>query len=392
VTVKLAGTKFKLGAEFAIRNANEIGLSGAVDVRAFGAVGDGVADDAAAVQAALDYALANDKGVYFPGGHYFIDDFVYLREGVSICGDGKAATEIHFGANGRFIFQGASNAYAGRMSIRHMGLTNQGGGPVFALVFGYVTRVTIFDCVVYNTGVSLSGFSYCTFDKCDLFGGQLYADHPLVNEISEALKVSNCNGSGFLVLVKDTADVIIKGTHLIGGASQINIARGEQNSAFYPPVFISDTVVDSGDDEQIVLTGVCPHIRGVFVSGGRTNLKNGMVLTDCTEGGIVDAQVRFCGGHGLFMQACREMTITASTFNDNRLYGVRIGGSSFLRFIGNTMSNAPSWFGGSYVQTDGIADEPSNSTNITLAFNKVTGNSNNSYFLPHASNIIEHNN
>ena len=53
MTIKLAGTKFELGAEFARRNANEIGLSGAVDVRAFGAVGDGVTDDTTAFNAAM---------------------------------------------------------------------------------------------------------------------------------------------------------------------------------------------------------------------------------------------------------------------------------------------------------------------------------------------------
>jgi len=50
--VKIAGTKYRLGAEFNLRNVNEIGLSGAVDVRAFShlVVGN---DWTAAIQAAI---------------------------------------------------------------------------------------------------------------------------------------------------------------------------------------------------------------------------------------------------------------------------------------------------------------------------------------------------
>jgi hypothetical protein len=66
--VKIAGTKLALGPEFILRNVNEIGLSGAVDVRAFGAVvGDGVVNDTVAVRAAHVYANALGLPVSYAG-------------------------------------------------------------------------------------------------------------------------------------------------------------------------------------------------------------------------------------------------------------------------------------------------------------------------------------
>ena len=64
----------------------------------FSAVGDGTHDDTTHIQAALDYAVANDvKYVYFPAGEYLISDSLVLvkfaagafsYQGVSLVGDG----------------------------------------------------------------------------------------------------------------------------------------------------------------------------------------------------------------------------------------------------------------------------------------------------------------
>jgi hypothetical protein len=66
--VKIAGTKFRLGPEFILRNVNEIGLGGAVDVRAFGAApGRTAAENASAFALALassDVVMVNDPGPY----------------------------------------------------------------------------------------------------------------------------------------------------------------------------------------------------------------------------------------------------------------------------------------------------------------------------------------
>ena len=188
---------------------------------------------------------------------------------------GKTATEIWFGPAGQFKSTGTSGANVGSFTIQDIGLTNQGGGAVFGLSLNYTERVSIERCIIYGTGVVLSAFNYITMRDCDLFGGELYADHPTANGISEALKMFGCNGSGFKITVRDTADVMIDNVSLLGGQSQINIQRGDQPANFWPPIFISNTVVDSSDSEALILDGVAPKVSSSFFSGGRTNLKDG---------------------------------------------------------------------------------------------------------------------
>lgn len=47
-------------------------LSDQVSVKDFGAVGNGTADDTAAIQAAINYASGKGKALYFPGGNYLV--------------------------------------------------------------------------------------------------------------------------------------------------------------------------------------------------------------------------------------------------------------------------------------------------------------------------------
>src|SRR5690606_29334692 len=63
------------------------------DVRDFGAVGDGVADDTAAIQACID--AAGDTGaVLFPPGIFYITAPLVLRAGTELRGAGTKATEL----------------------------------------------------------------------------------------------------------------------------------------------------------------------------------------------------------------------------------------------------------------------------------------------------------
>lgn len=369
-------------------------ISGSLcNVKDFGAVGNGTTNDAAAIQNAIDAADTNgNNGVFFPAGSYYVNSQVNLRNKVSLFGAGKTGSEIWFGASGQFKMTGADGANIGFMSIQNMGLTNQGGGPAFALAMSYVERVTISNCVVYNTGIALSPFQYVTIENCDLFSGELYADHPTVDRISEALKIFGCNGSGFKVNVKDTADVVIDNCSFLGGAGGVAIRRGENPAGFYPPVFISNSVIDATNDECLILEGVCPHITNCFFSGGRTNLKNGVAMSDCTEGAFLNTQVRFCGNDGLWMGFCNNITVAGCVFNDNKRNGIRVGDSNNLRFIGNTMTYVPTWYGGSYLQDTGFTDEPSNCTNLSLIANNVAGNISAGIYAPGATNTIIGNN
>jgi hypothetical protein len=60
-----------------------------VNVFDFGAVNDGVTDNTAAIQAAIDFAAANDGGIVFiPSGSYICSSGLILKRGVNLVGEG----------------------------------------------------------------------------------------------------------------------------------------------------------------------------------------------------------------------------------------------------------------------------------------------------------------
>ncbi|WP_197378833.1 right-handed parallel beta-helix repeat-containing protein [Mycolicibacterium mengxianglii] len=69
--------------------------SGAIDVRQFGALGDGRTDDTAALQQALDAALSSgDHSVHVPAGTYLISATLRYGDGLTLIGAGSSATVI----------------------------------------------------------------------------------------------------------------------------------------------------------------------------------------------------------------------------------------------------------------------------------------------------------
>src|SRR4051812_5628015 len=63
---------------------------GAAHVPAGGIVGDGVADDAPAIQAAIDAAAGRGGAVFLPAGRYRLAAALQARSGVTLAGDGAA--------------------------------------------------------------------------------------------------------------------------------------------------------------------------------------------------------------------------------------------------------------------------------------------------------------
>lgn len=59
-----------------------------VSVKDFGAVGNGVVNDTAAIQAAITYAAASSKSVYMPAGTYLVGSTISIPSNITIYGDG----------------------------------------------------------------------------------------------------------------------------------------------------------------------------------------------------------------------------------------------------------------------------------------------------------------
>lgn len=77
-----------------------------VSVKDFGAVGDGVADDTAAIQAALDAAASGGNVLHFPGGVYSVTGGLTGPRNLCVTGDGWQTTiKLANGANATHIIK-----------------------------------------------------------------------------------------------------------------------------------------------------------------------------------------------------------------------------------------------------------------------------------------------
>ena len=94
-----------------------------LNVLDFGAVGDGVADDTAAIQATVDNAITNSKTVFFPDGTYKVTSSIILNVNnfqLKIYGQSKAHTKIRFYPTIDSYLLDASSSEGGRLEIYEM--------------------------------------------------------------------------------------------------------------------------------------------------------------------------------------------------------------------------------------------------------------------------------
>lgn len=75
-----------------------------VSVKNFGAVGDGVNDDTAEIQAAIDSAVATNKMLYIPAGTYQTTASLVIPNNLSIKGDGEAKSIVRATGNTYPVF------------------------------------------------------------------------------------------------------------------------------------------------------------------------------------------------------------------------------------------------------------------------------------------------
>lgn len=178
-------------------------LKDIVSVKDFGAVGDGVADDRAAIQAAIDslgpFSPNNTRGgaVYIPAGTYLVSASInlLLKHGVSVIGDGELATEVK--ASGDypvFDVEGVGITVAD-MTIRGggSGLSSAHGLRLTSCNSGIVQNLNVYNC---KHGLSIWRAWQLHVSNIDMHGtscdyGIYMGESPSVNAKNNAVVASN---------------------------------------------------------------------------------------------------------------------------------------------------------------------------------------------------------
>ncbi|HYE07660.1 MAG TPA: glycosyl hydrolase family 28-related protein [Planctomycetota bacterium] len=153
-----------------------------INVKDHGAIGDGVADDASAINAAIVLAATSTKAVLLPPGTYKVGTTIALSSGVAMFGHNRETTIIRKAFNGDLL------TLAGSASLRDLyldgvGATYTGRGVVVAATSGgqSVIDCTIQDSEGYavefanNFGGSRSFFINCTLVRYNGSGAGRYA-------------------------------------------------------------------------------------------------------------------------------------------------------------------------------------------------------------------------
>lgn len=80
-----------------------------VNVRDFGAVGNGTTDDTEAIQKAINVSVIKKASCFIPSGDYLISKDIYLPSNCCVYGDGRNATKIHVSQSAPIVTDGFCN-------------------------------------------------------------------------------------------------------------------------------------------------------------------------------------------------------------------------------------------------------------------------------------------
>ena len=211
--------------------AQEAPLHGAwADVRAFGAVGDGKADDTAAIQRAIDYTATTTQGVvFFPPGGYKITDRLRVDRNVDLMGVGIAFGSQIIPVNTDAITILGADWPGGHGFRNHIkGLTimmNHADGKT-AIVIDHAYTIKIENVIVFNAGsgggISIANAAHVTLADVNVYGTGTGSGTGIVVKDSN-VNLNNPDVEAFFNGLHVIGD---QGVHLFGGHLERNAAYG----------------------------------------------------------------------------------------------------------------------------------------------------------------------
>jgi hypothetical protein len=303
-------------------------LRESVSVKDFGAVGDGVTDDTAAIQAALD---SNAAAVYVPAGTYLTSAPLVVNEYTTLYGDNAGGTQ------GSVIQKTGNATTLSHLFDSVIGLEDLGGGQ-------FTYGVTIKSLRL----VGLSGNAYGL--KLGLATHGHFED-VTINDVDIGIDGTN-------VWLTNYTNVVCR--NATAGSIGFNIATGTSNSFTRCWAKTFDGGFNLGTLNYSVLNAcACDTFTEYAYSGGAAITYNGCGAEDCdlAVGGFVWGT----GARSAVLNSCQCLSIDTST---------SAGQSALFNFIGTnaTINNfrLPSF------TTGGLIDLVQTTTAANVQFNGGT--------------------
>lgn len=176
------------------------------NVKSYGAVGDGVANDTAAIAAAV--TACSSGIVYFPPGVYKVMSTIFVKPGVAMWGTTPTSSTVVAGANNVNIFAYVASALTTGFEVRNLGFSGGGFTGCFGLFLDGVDAtkrlsiLSITNCyfALLVQGTYLNFCANIVMDSCFAnvctggFWFSICADSSVTN-----CKAQNGTGIGFYV-------------------------------------------------------------------------------------------------------------------------------------------------------------------------------------------------
>lgn len=145
-----AAVKYQPAGTGAVATTVQTVLRETVSVKDFGAVGDGVEDDTAAIQLALNTA----SGIFFPAGKYRITSQITVYSDTFIHGDGKRKSVIaaDFSTTGVYILYANAKSNITVRDVSLWGNLTENAGANKAFAVAYISGCS--NVIFYNCEVS----------------------------------------------------------------------------------------------------------------------------------------------------------------------------------------------------------------------------------------------
>lgn len=212
-----------------------------LNVRDYGAAGNGAANDTAAIQAAVDAAFATNAAVYFPPGTY-MTDAITLHPKVFLQGAGKEATWIKARAGSQTLFSYLVTSYVTGFTFRDMTIDSNGFSSVTAIKIDGGTPslrcsgVLIENVTFWGTAAKAVWLKYCAGSRISGCISELPIDGFTIDNcadtnITDTFAILGA-GIGFNILGTSGATTYDEGTRLVncvtnGQATGLSITQAD---------------------------------------------------------------------------------------------------------------------------------------------------------------------
>jgi parallel beta-helix repeat protein len=326
-------------------------INGTVNVKDFGAAGDGVADDTAAIQAAIDALPAAGGSVFVPRGTYIISNAVVInKHNVFLFGAGRSSILKKSTSNVILIHVGSAAGTTEGNRIERFGCTNM------AFDGGDLSDSSNNFPVLYCQYVNEAMVSDCSFFDCNhaLRVGSGNTAWSLTNRRARRSQVINnyfFNCRTFAIELFATETCIVSHNVIVGGASSAAAAcvgiRVVESSR---TTILNNSISDNG--RGIAFSSVNAQagvvVRGNTVQG--TSAESSMSVAGPTENLVIENNVFSGAGNthpassigssgGAILQTNLTFRNNALTLNTSSTHTVRFDYPSGLLFEGNSIRN-----------------------------------------------------